>query len=78
MFSRSQLHHVVVFTIPGFAEKRALPASMLSDGAELAKQALPDAGEESGHPKDISQCQVQKVIAVVTRDASTNGVYGEK
>lgn len=68
MFSRSQLSHVVDFTISGFAEKCALPASILSDLAEMAEQALPDAGEESGDPKGMPQNQVQKVIKFGTKN----------
>ena len=67
MFSRTQLVHVVDFTISEFAEKRALPASMFSDPADLAKQALPDAGEGSADPKDIPQSQVSKVIEFITK-----------
>lgn len=88
VFSRSQLSHVVNFTISGFDEKRTLPASMFSDLAEMAKQALPDAGEESGDLKDLPQSQFQKVIecisngcleiaASVTKEDSTNDAYGE-
>ena len=67
MFSRTQLVHVVDFTISQFAEKRALPASMFSDLADMAKQALPDAGEGSADPKDIPQSQVSKVIEFITK-----------
>ena len=65
-FSRSQLSHVVDFTIAGFAKKHGLPADMFSDIAVMAKQALPDASVISEDPKDIPQKQVQKLIEVVT------------
>ena len=67
MFSRSQLSHVVDFTIYGFAEKRGLPASAFSDFADMVKQALPNAGDIAEDPKDIPQSQVQKMIEVVTK-----------
>ena len=66
MFSRSQLSHVVDFTISEFAEKRALPASMFSAFTDMAKQALTDAGDGSEDPKDIPQSQVSKVIDFIT------------
>ena len=84
MFSRSQLSHVVDFTISGFAEKHALPASMFRDLADMAKQALPDAGDESEDPEDVQHSQVQKLIEVVTKGcldiaaSVTNDAYGEE
>ena len=62
-----QLSHVVDFTVSEFAEKRALPASMFSAFTDMAKQALPDAGDGSEDRKDIPQSQVSKVLKIVVQ-----------